>query len=286
MSLDNQLTPNDAFEREKWQADLRLRERELSLREREEILKSLELRRSRWTNPLVLAVLAATLAATGNAVVAFINGVEQRELERTRADAQLALERHKDDSLQAIEEAKAEATRILEVIKTNDVEKARNNLDFLNQAGLITNPKRRAELQAYLSKLKPGEGPALPSSTAILEGLGLNLRQIRAAQDIMAEAGVPAGEQAAKLIEIAERFKALQQLVANSSDGDPEINELQKQVRDAVDAGDLARAGTLLDTIETKQKKRLDELQKLTDKLAQEREKIREEREKRARQNR
>jgi hypothetical protein len=129
-------------------------------------------------------------------------------LKRTRAEAQLALERHKSDSLQAIEEAKGEASRILEVIKTNDVDKARINLDFLNQAGLITNPNRRAELQAYLSRLKPGEGPALPSTTTLLEGLGLSPGQLRAAQNILVEAGVPPGQQAAKLIEIAQRFKS------------------------------------------------------------------------------
>jgi hypothetical protein len=83
---------DEAFEREKWESDLRLRERELALKESEHKLKALELRikrkderGSRWTNPLVLAVLAATLAAAGNAVVAYINGVEQRSLENSRA---------------------------------------------------------------------------------------------------------------------------------------------------------------------------------------------------------
>jgi hypothetical protein len=192
MPKTDSTTIDEAFEREKWQSDLRLRERELALKEKEQGLKYLELRlkrkderRSQWTHPLVLAVLAATLAATGNAVVAYINGVEQRELEKTRAEAQLSLEQHRDQSSQAIEETKAEAMRILEVIKTNGVDSARKNLEFLIEAGLITNVKRRADLQIYLGKLTPGEGPTLPSSTTLFEGLGLNPDQIRAALDIL-----------------------------------------------------------------------------------------------------
>lgn len=129
------MADHPSFEREKWQDEVRLRERELTLRERDQKLRELELRlkrrdeqRSRWGNPLVLAVFAAALAAFGNAAVALINGIEQRELQRTGTEAS-----------QALEETKAEATRILEVIKTNDVPRARSNLEFLTQTGLITN---------------------------------------------------------------------------------------------------------------------------------------------------
>ena len=69
----------DPFEREKWEADHRLREREVALKEREAAgkdreheLKVLELdakvaerERSKWTNPLVLAVLASRLGCIG-----------------------------------------------------------------------------------------------------------------------------------------------------------------------------------------------------------------------------
>ena len=54
---------------------------------------------------------------------------------------------------------------------------------------------------------------------------------------------MPPGEQAAKLIEIAEQFKALQHglqqlaLLQQRSEEDPEISKLLKQLRDAVDAG-------------------------------------------------
>src|SRR5258705_9197315 len=58
------------FDREKWRDELSLRIRELSLREREQASKEAELQAKRreqpaspWSNPLVLAILAAAIAA-------------------------------------------------------------------------------------------------------------------------------------------------------------------------------------------------------------------------------
>lgn len=163
-------TLNEDFEREKWAAEVRLREREIAVKEREQDSRNQELqtkleenKRAKWTNPLVLAVLAASLAAGGNAAVALINGILQRSVEETRATAQNTLEGRKADGQQHIEEAKAEAARILEVIKTNDPDKAAVNLGFLLDTGLITNKERRQSLAAYLAKRKPGQGPTLPA---------------------------------------------------------------------------------------------------------------------------
>src|SRR5262249_44754297 len=158
------------FEREKWQADIRLREREIVIKEREQDIKDREVQakideqnRSRWTNPLVLAVLAAALAATGNASVAVINGILQRSIEQERAASQTALETRKAEEDRQIEEAKGESARILEVIKTNDPDKAAVNLNFLLETGLITNDGRRKSLAAFLERRRPGQGPALPA---------------------------------------------------------------------------------------------------------------------------
>jgi hypothetical protein len=137
------------LEREKWRAELRLRERELSLREEELCFKNREVQRSRWANPLVLAVLAAALAAAGNAAVAYINGAAQRELEVARTKTQ-----------ETIEETKAEAARILEVIKT-EPKVALQNLAFLCDVGLIKNPERVAAITEYIKKTPPGKGPSL-----------------------------------------------------------------------------------------------------------------------------
>ena len=107
------------LEREKLQIDERFRNREVTIKER-------ELARSRWSNPLVIAIIGAGLAALSNAGVTLLNGHLQRNLENDKADG-----------TRKIEKAKAEAARILGVI-TNDTEKSAENLQFLVDAGLIT----------------------------------------------------------------------------------------------------------------------------------------------------
>lgn len=170
MTGQTRSTPDRGFEREKWENDVRLREREITLKERtqdaaerETLVKLAELKRSRWSSPLVLAVLAAAVAATGNASVALINGVLQRDLERQRASVQYNFENAKADSETEIEEAKAESARILEMIKTNDPDKAAVNLAFLLETGLIVNEDRRNSLRLYLENRIRGQGPTLPS---------------------------------------------------------------------------------------------------------------------------
>jgi hypothetical protein len=153
-------------EQQRWQADLRLRERELDIKERAAVQDAAQKARefdaklsdqkwARWTNPLVLAISAAALAAFGNTWLAYVNGAAQRDLELTRSDGQLR-----------IENSKAEAARILEVIKTADPEKAAVNLAFLLDAGLIADDARRAALKTFLDNRKPGEGPSIPPTGA------------------------------------------------------------------------------------------------------------------------
>src|ERR1700680_2103465 len=123
------------LEREKWRGEFSLREKEIAIKERDQIdrqeelrLKFQEQRRSRWTNPLVLAVFAAAIAASGSAVVAWLNGYQTHRADLT----------------------KAEADRILEAIKTNNPDKAATNLGFLLEAGLIENPETKGPLEKYL----------------------------------------------------------------------------------------------------------------------------------------
>lgn len=150
------------FEREKWRDEMSLRTRDLNLREREQAAKEAEPQSKRhepsaapwYTNPLVLAILAAAVAAFGNAGVATVNGVMQRKLETAKREAELALEA-----------TKAESTRILEVIKTGDTEKAAKNLQFLVDTGLVAGAERAGRLRDYLEKRTPGSGPSLPASS-------------------------------------------------------------------------------------------------------------------------
>jgi hypothetical protein len=133
------------FEREKWLGEYELRKREIEIKEREQS-------RSRWSNPVVLAVLAAALAGLGNAAATWLNGMEQRKLETGRAE-----------QARIMEETKAEAVRILEVIKTGDADKAAANLKFLVDTGLISNADRLLHIQTYLDARLAGKGPALPA---------------------------------------------------------------------------------------------------------------------------
>jgi hypothetical protein len=149
------------FDREKWRAETEMHARELALKEREQANKDADLAlrraeqaRSRWTNPLVVAILVATLAALGNAVIAIVNGRLQRTLEDRKGRAELALE-----------ESKAESVRILEMIKTGDAETAAKNLTFLLDTGLVSGTPRAARLREFLTHRQPGTGPALPAPT-------------------------------------------------------------------------------------------------------------------------
>lgn len=81
------------FEREKWlkecefrERDFELRAREVSVKEGELEVKRREQKRRVITNPLSLALVAATTAALANVFVAFHNGDEQRILEQSQAE--------------------------------------------------------------------------------------------------------------------------------------------------------------------------------------------------------
>ena len=140
----------------------RFRKREIEVKERDQS-------RSRWSSPVVLAVLAAALAGLGNAAVASLNGLEQRKLEADKAV-----------QAKAMEETKAEAARILEVIKTGDADKSAANLKFLVDTGLITNSDRIEKIQAFLEHRPAGGGPALPagqSQTSLEQMLQLMMSQ-------------------------------------------------------------------------------------------------------------
>jgi len=135
-----------SFEQQKWRDEYQLKKKELDLKEQVQ-------NESRWSNPLVVAILAAALAGISNAIVAVINGKEQRQIEKDRADESLR-----------VEENRSEATRILEMIKTGEPDKAAANLQFLLDTGLIRDTQRATQIQRYLSARPPGTGPVLPSA--------------------------------------------------------------------------------------------------------------------------
>src|SRR5436190_3300054 len=96
---------------------------------------------------------------------------------------------------------------------------------------------------------------------AKLEGeLDLNQRQIRAALGILGENDVPPERLAAKLVEIAERFKDLQATASAQPGDDPKIAGLKTDAQKAIEAGQLAEADALLADVEIEQRLGLERL--------------------------
>jgi hypothetical protein len=87
--------------------------------------------------------------------------------------------------------------------------------------------------------------------------LDLNQRQIRAALGILGENDIPPERLAAKLVEIAERFKDLQATASAQPGDDPKIAALKADAQKAVDAGELTKADALLADAETEQRRGL-----------------------------
>src|SRR5439155_1989295 len=92
------------------------------------------------------------------------------------------------------------------------------------------------------------------------EKLDLNERQVRAALGILGENDIPPERLAAKLVEIAERFKALQETASAQPGDDPKIVTLKGEAQKAIDAGELAKADALLADVEMEQRRALDRL--------------------------
>jgi hypothetical protein len=145
--------PNPGSARQKWADEVRrLRERELRAKEEENRIKNLEVQaKEGWTNPLVLAVLAAAVAAAGNAGVAWYNASAQLELERYKAEKQIPLEEQKAFGLQAVEETKA----LLEAVKIPDPKRALSTLRFLQETNQIKDKDRASGLQQFLNARPP-----------------------------------------------------------------------------------------------------------------------------------
>jgi tetratricopeptide (TPR) repeat protein len=84
--------------------------------------------------------------------------------------------------------------------------------------------------------------------------LDLNQRQVRAALDILGEKDIPPERLAAKLVEIAERFKAFQAEALAQPGDDAKVAALKAEAQKAIEAGDLAKADALLAGVESEQR--------------------------------
>jgi tetratricopeptide (TPR) repeat protein len=94
--------------------------------------------------------------------------------------------------------------------------------------------------------------------SVLKEKLDLNERQIRATLDILGEKDVPPERLAAKLVEIAERYKALTANASTQAGDDPNTTALKEEAQRAIDDGQLEKADALLAQVETEQRRALD----------------------------
>ena len=92
------------------------------------------------------------------------------------------------------------------------------------------------------------------------EKLDLNQRQVTSALEILGEANVPPEKLAAKLVEIAEKFKDLQTAAAAQPGDDSKITALKAEAQKAIQDGQLGKADDLLAAIEKIQTEALDRL--------------------------
>jgi hypothetical protein len=104
----------------------------------------LEQRKSSWSSPLVVAIIAGTIALLGNALALFGNGLTAY----WKSDADLK-----------IEALRQQGNLVLEAIKTGDTSRARENLQLIAKAKLLGNDTREV---AILEALKDGLRPGLP----------------------------------------------------------------------------------------------------------------------------
>jgi hypothetical protein len=93
--------------------------------------------------------------------------------------------------------------------------------------------------------------------------LDINERQISAALNILGEKDIPPERLAAKLVEIAERFKALQAAGAPQPGDAPEVAQLKREANKAIHDGNLVRADDLLVNLERAQQAALGREQEL-----------------------
>lgn len=123
------------FEREKFDKELKLKERDLLIRESElDLKKQSEEKGARWSaSPIITTVLVTVFGIVGTGVGLIAQGVLNIRLERQKHEQNL----------------------ILKVIETGDSEKAQKNLLFLVRAGLITDEEGRIEKLAADSKTAP-----------------------------------------------------------------------------------------------------------------------------------
>jgi hypothetical protein len=98
------------------------------------------------------------------------------------------------------------------------------------------------------------------TNALLKEKLDLNQRQVKSALEIVGEKNVPPEQLAAKLVEIAGKFKDLQTAAAAQPGDDSKITALKAAAQKAIQDGELGKADETLAAIEKIQTEALDRL--------------------------
>jgi hypothetical protein len=113
---------NDVSERERFEAEQKLKQAELDIRDRETAIKEIEAQRGSGflgrMGPVGVGIFVAAIGFIGSVVTTSMQSLYQRELERTRA----------------------EGTLILELAMAEDLEQAQKNMQWFLRAGFIRDP--------------------------------------------------------------------------------------------------------------------------------------------------
>jgi hypothetical protein len=137
--------------------DLDIKEREVAAHEREILAKEEDLKRSRWLNPTVIGLFAASLGLIGSVVVARVNNANTQQVERLQSEANITLEAIKTG--------------------TGNTDAACKNLIFFVSLGLIRDPEGRINNQCKGAPTGPPSLPAIQGTTRT-QGMQLHGRVI------------------------------------------------------------------------------------------------------------
>ena len=133
--------------------------------------------------------------------------------------------------------------------------------DVIGPVTIGVPPEKLDELVRLRTKDLKDLSEAEKETIALLkEKLDLNQRQVKSALEILGEAEVPPERLAAKLVEIAGKFKDLQTAAAAQPGDDAKITTLKAEAQKAIQDGQLGKADESLAAIEKIQTEALDRL--------------------------
>ena len=120
---------------------------------------------------------------------------------------------------------------------------------------------RPEQFQAIIQQSKDLSDAQKKIIDGLERDLSLNKKQVQAALTILGEANIPPERLEAKLIEIAQHFKVLQEQIASAQPGDDvQIVALKADAQEAIKTGNLSKADDLLAKIEAQQRQALNRL--------------------------